>query len=142
MPLPGTHVIPSGWDEHHRPVAEDAMTATGSVLRPSTEGVFDPDTMETTYPEPTVIYGPGRMRIVRDGVETTRQIGDRAVVIRSYVVTLPADAGSILVGDKVAVATASDPQLPDKALWVHDARYGSQVWERDLICQNAPPTTR
>lgn len=142
MPFPGTHVFPPGWEAHHRPVAEDAMTATGTIKRPSTEGVFDPDTATTTYPEPTVVYGPGSMRIVRDGVETTRQIGERTVVIRNYIVALPADAAEVRVGDEVTATASGDAQLPDQALWVHDVRYGSQIWERDLLCQNAPPTTR
>lgn len=146
MPLPNTRVIPTRWDEHHRPVAGGAQTSTGRVRRYSSEGVWNETTGKTDYPPPTDIYGteaePATMRIVRDGVEETRQIGERTVVVRSYIVALPADAPEITIRDEVLVSTASDPHLADKKLWVHDVRYGSQVWERDLVCQNTPPTTR
>ncbi|WP_026931224.1 DUF6093 family protein [Glycomyces tenuis] len=145
MPLPNTRVFSPGWDAHHRPVAEGGQTSLGIIRRQDAEGVFDPDTMQTTWPPPTTIYGvdePAQMRIVRDGVETTRQVGERTVVIRSYIVAIPAGAPEIRINDEVVPSTASDPRLPDKSLWVHDVRYGSQVWERDLVCQNTPPTTR
>lgn len=143
MPFPETHVFHSGWEAHHRPVAEDAQTATGIIRRHSADGVFNEDTGETTYPEPTTVYGvdgPERMRIVRDGVETTRLIGERQVVIRNYIVAIPASAPEIRVNDEVVAATAGDTQLPDRSLWVHDVRFGSQIWERDLLCANVPPT--
>ena len=142
MPLPATSVFGPDWDAHHRPVAEGGQTSLGIIRRQESEGVFDEDTMETVFPEPTTIYGPAKMRIVRDGVETATRIGDRTVVIRSYIVAIPADAPEIRINDEVVPATASDPRLPDKSLWVHDVRYGSQVWERDLLCTNTPPTTR
>lgn len=145
MPLPNTSVIPTGWDEHHRPVAEDAQTSTGWVRRHG-DGVWNDDTGETEFPDPVDIYGseaePAAMRIVRDGVETVRDVGERQVVVRGYIVALPADAPEIHVRDEVVIATASDPRFSDKKLWVHDVRYGSQVWERDLVCENTPPTTR
>lgn len=146
MPLPNTSVIPTGWDAHHRPVAQGAQTSTGRVRRYSSDGVYNETTGETDYPDPVDIYGteaePAAMRIVRDGPETVRQIGDRQVIVRNYIVALPADAPEIQIRDEVVVATASDPRFADKSLWVHDIRYGSQVWERDLVCQNTPPTTR
>jgi len=145
MPFPGTSVFHSGWEAHHRPVAEGAQTATGIIRRYSSTGVFNEATAKTVYPAPTIVYGspaPGPMRIVRDGVESERIIGDRTVVIRSYIVALPASAPEIKIGDEVQAAVAGDTQLPDQSLWVHDIRFGSQIWERDLLCRNAPPTQR
>jgi len=142
MPLPGTKVFHDGWEAHHRPVAEGAMTATGVVRRRTGPGVFNDVTGKTDYPAPTTVYGvagAAPMRVVRDGVETTREIGGRQVTIRDYIVALPADAPEIRVNDEVVVATAGDTRLPDESLWVHDVRFGSQIWERDLVCANVPP---
>lgn len=142
MPLPGTKVFHPDWEAHHRPVAEGAQTATGIIRRYSSTGVFNEATGTTDYPAPTTVYGsptPGPMRVVRDGVETTRQIGERTVVIRNYTVALPADAPEIRVNDEVVVSTAGDSKLPGEPLWVHDVRFGSQIWERDLVCANVPP---
>lgn len=142
MPFPGTNVFDPGWEAHHRPVANSAMTATGIVRRYSAAGVFNDITGKTEYGAPTTVYGvagAAPMRVVRDGVETTREIGGQQVTIRSYTVVLPADAPEIRVNDEVVVATAGDTQLPDKSLWVHDIRFGSQIWERDLVCANVPP---
>lgn len=145
MPFSTTRVFHDDWEAHHRPVAEGAMTATGTILRHDSAGTFNEATGVTEDAEPDAIYGsptPGPMRIVRDGVEASRIIGDRDVVIRAYIVALPASAPEVLVGDEVQATTAGDEQLPDKSLWVHDVRYGSQIWERDLVCLNAPPTNR
>jgi hypothetical protein len=142
MPFPGTGVFHPDWEAHHRPVAEGAQTATGIIRRYSSAGVFNEATGQTTYPAPTVVYGVDgaeRMRIVRDGVETTRVIGERQVVVRNYIVAIPASAPEIRVNDEVVAATAGDPRLPDESLWVHDVRFGSQIWERDLVCANVPP---
>jgi hypothetical protein len=143
MPFPTTKVFHDDWEAHHRPVAESAQTATGIIRRYSAAGVFNETTGETEYPPPTVVYGvdgAAPMRVVRDGVETTREIGGRDVVIRSYTVALPASAPEIRVNDEVVVATAGDPRLPNESLWVHDVRFGSQIWERDLVCASVPPT--
>jgi hypothetical protein len=142
MPFPGTRVFDPDWEAHHRPVAEGAMTATGIVRRYTGPGVFNEATGITDYPAPTTVYGvagAAPMRVVRDGVETTREIGGRQVTVRGYIVVLPADAPEIRVNDEVLVATAGDSKLPDESLWVHDVRFGSQIWERDLVCANVPP---
>lgn len=142
MPFPGTGVFHPDWEAHHRPVAEGAQTATGIIRRHSAAGVFNETTGQTEYPSPTVVYGvdgAAPMRIVRDGVETTRLIGERQVIVRNYIVAIPASAPEIRVNDEVVAATAGDPLLPDESLWVHDVRFGSQIWERDLLCANVPP---
>ncbi|MEU5157301.1 DUF6093 family protein [Glycomyces sp. NPDC021274] len=142
MPFPGTGVFHRDWEARNRPVAESAMTATGIVRRYSATGVFNEPAGKTDYPPPVTVYGvdgAARMRVVRDGVETTREIGGQQVIIRNYIVVLPADAPEIRVNDEVVVATAGDARLPDESLWVHDVRFGSQIWERDLVCANVPP---
>jgi len=146
MPFPGTSVIPGGWDAHHRPVAEGAQTSTGRAYRFNSAGVFNEDTGKTEYFEPVPVYGTveaaAPMRIVRDGVDTRVVIGEREIIQQSYIVTLPADAAEILVNDMIVAENASDPLLPGKELYVRDIRYGSQVWERDLVCDNIPPANR
>lgn len=146
MPFPGTRVFHEGWEAHHQPVAEGTMTATGAVWRHSSTKVFNEVTGKSEYPDPTAVYGePDRapMRVVRDGVETTVMIGERQVVKRNYIVTLPAAAPEILVNDEIRVATAgADELLPGESLWVLDPRLGSLIWERDLLCTNVPPANR
>lgn len=142
MPFPGTGVFHPDWEAHHRPVAEGAMTATGVVRRYTAAGDFNEAAGKTERGAPTTVYGvdgAARMRVVRDGVETVREIGGQQVTIRNYIVVLPADAPEIRVNDEVVVATAGDARLPDESLWVHDIRFGSQIWERDLVCANVPP---
>lgn len=147
-PLPGYRVIHPQFEAHHRPVAENVQTATATITRHTAAGAtFDPDNGQTTYPTATTVYS-GRCRVQRPMQgEMAREIGDRQVIIRPHVVSLPADAPEVRIGDKVTVSpwsdsTQGDPHLPGEPLWVHDVRYGSLIWQRDLVCLNAPPTAR
>lgn len=143
MPLPSTRVFHRDWEAHHRPVAEGAMTGSGYFTRASTDKVFNTTTGKSTYAAPTAVYGsaeePVPLRVVRDGVDTTVAIGQREVTKRSYLVTVPVTAPELRAGDEVHVVAAGDPHLPGEPLWVTDVRFGTQVWERDLICDNVPP---
>lgn len=123
------------------------MTADILVRRHSSDGVFDPDTGQTTFPDPTVVY-EGAARIQRmSQMEVTRSIGDRQVVIRGATVSLPVSAAEVRIADEVQVVSyrdpdSGDPHLAGRPLWVHDVRPGSLLWQRDLVVLDAPPTSR
>jgi hypothetical protein len=144
----GAHrVIPAEWERQHRPVAEATMTAEVVILRHTSGGVWDEVAGRTTYPDPMQVWsGPARVQRMSQ-MEITRSIGDRQVVIRGYTVSLPADAPEIRIGDETQVTAPvseqrGDPLLAGQPLWVHDVRHGSLIWQRDLVCLNAPPTQR
>jgi hypothetical protein len=141
-------MIPKGWDVAHRPTAEQGMTAQVRVRRHTAQGaVFDPDTGQTTFPDPTTVW-TGWARLQRmPQQEVTRSVGDRQVVIRGVVVSIPADTPEVRVSDEVKVlgyrdAGSGDPHLLSRPLWVHDVRPGSLLWQRDLTVLDAPPTAR
>lgn len=145
--LPTARALHPRWEAHHRPVAREFMTADVLIRRHSSEGVFDPNTGQTTFPEPTTVY-EGEARIQRMAqMEVTRSIGDRQVVIRGATVSLPVSAAEVQIADEVKVVTyrdpdSGDPYLVGRPLWVHDVRPGSLLWQRDLVALDAPPTTR
>lgn len=145
--LPGHRALHERFDAHHRPTAEQFHTAKVTIRRHSSAGTFDPATGQTTYPDPAVVWqGWGRVQRMSQ-MEVTRSIGDRQVVIRGATLSLPADAPQVRIGDEARVdgyrdPDAGDPHLPGRALWVHDVRPGSMLWQRDLVVFDAPPTAR
>lgn len=152
--LPGTgglrnsRVIPARFESHHRPVAEQTMTAEVQVRRHTAAGAtFNTTTGRSTYADPETIYeGPARLQRPMQG-ETPRQIGDRQVIVRQVIVSLPASVAEVRVGDEVRVTAyrytdGGDRHLIGRPLWVHDIRPGSVLWQRDLTCLDAPPTAR
>lgn len=143
MPFPGTRVIHGDFEEHHRPVAEGGQTATATVTRHSdADGVWNPATMNTDYPPPTPVYS-GKARVQRQSTaEKPVWIGDRQVIVRTYVIGFPADAPQLRINDLVQVTAAGDNDLAAQTLYIHDVWHGSLLWERDVVCQNTPRTQR
>jgi hypothetical protein len=143
MPRPGTQVIPTGWSEHHRPTAESAMTDTVQLQRPPSAGVFDEIGGTSSYPAPTVLdVVPARIQRLprRAGGD---EVGDRPVEIQLYQVSLPVSSAEVRANDQILVVDAlSDPQLANVLLRVREVRLGSQLWERDLMCEEVTPMTR
>lgn len=154
MPLPGRgglpaqRMIPPRWETHHRPAAEQAMTATCTITRHTAVGAtFDETTGRSIYPAAATVY-TGVCRVQRQAQqEYARDVGDRQVVIRGYTVSIPTSADEVRIGDQVTVTDPDsidegDQHLLGQPLWVHDIRYGSLTWQRDFVCLNAPPTGR
>lgn len=145
--LPNHQALHPRWEAAHRPVAEEFLTADVTIRRHSSAGTFDPDTGQTTYPEPTTVY-QGVARVQRmSQMEITRTIGDRQVVIRGATVSLPVSAAEVRIADEVKVTgyrdpNSGDPHLTGRPLWVHDVRPGSLLFQRDLVVLDAPPTAR
>lgn len=135
MPLPSTRPIPDGWDDHHRPVATAAMTAT-CVAGTLTPGAYDPVTLQYGAPVLTTKYtGPCRVQ-QRTGQEQTSTSAGQTITTRSYLVALEHDADTIAVDDVVDITDAVDTGLVGRRLRVLDVSYGSNQWQRDLTCQD------
>jgi|ADGO01.1.fsa_nt_gi hypothetical protein len=151
--LPGHGGLPTGralhprFDPHHRWTAEQFFTAEVRIRRYSAAGVWDDDAGRMVYPPPEVVWqGWARLqRVTR--MELTRNIGDRQVVVRGVVVSMPVETPMARIGDEIVVLGyrdphSGDPHLPGQPLWVYDVRPGSLLWQRDLIALEAPPTSR
>ncbi|MFG3050325.1 DUF6093 family protein [Kitasatospora sp. NPDC048239] len=109
-----------------RAAAEVLMLDTVRLVRPGTD-VYDPVTGATAQPDARVLYGGpdgGRARVKpNDAMSEDVQAGQRAVVLRRYVVSLPwsavpAGGERIVPGDRVDVVASPDARLVGLALWV------------------------
>lgn len=132
MPLPGSRVIHPRWSQHHRPTALGTMTATCTVIRVEGEGSSDPD--GTWHPPlPTDVYtGPCRVQGLPVN-ERLLVVGERQETHRRYQVSLRHDTAP-QIDDLVTITASVDTGLVGKTLRVIDVQYGSEQWQRDLIC--------
>lgn len=143
--LPNTRVIHPLFEQHHRPVTADAMTAECAITRPASAGasVFDEATATSQHPAPASIY-TGACRITRAPLSaTTVVVADRPVNNARYVVGIPAEAPPVQSGDIVTLtACEGAAAIVGHPMVVTDAAYGSITWQRDLLCDLSQPTTR
>jgi hypothetical protein len=113
-----------------RPRAEKVLVDICRIDRPaSTTGVLDRSTMHVTAPGSTEVYGPG----VPDasytgkcliGQRSARQTteGGQPLVVREYLVSIPAGAPQTKPGDRLTVLTcALDPTLVNDVLELGNA---------------------
>ena len=148
-PLPGHHVIPPSWSEHHRPTAESSMTSTCVIRqRPPATG-WNPQDGTTGGEDGPVVYdGPCRVQAQATQAREAEAAGQDVSAVL-YLVALPADAATIhagrSAGDIVEVtANPDDPNLVGRRLAVIDVGHGSVLWQRNLTCRddltaNQPP---
>lgn len=144
MPFPATRVLHPDWSAHHRPTAESAMTVGMMFTRAGTgEGTYnDPATGgdgTTTPPARTDVAATTARIQARNASERVVLVGENTVTLRTYLVAVPVDAGDIRVddhGEVTSVAADADPELLGLVLRVRDVIYGSEVWQRDLICED------
>lgn len=143
--LPNTRVIHPLFEQHHRPVTVDAMTAECAITRPASAGtpVFDEATATSQHPAPASIYS-GVCRITRAPLSaTTTVVADRPVNNARYVVGIPADAPPVQDGDIITItACEGEPAIVGQPMVVTDSSHGSITWQRDLLCDFSQPTTR
>ena len=134
MALPNTRVVHPSWSEHHRPTATGTLTGTCTITHRPTGGGTTGPTGNYTPPTAATIYdGPCRIIPVRTD-ERLRAIGGTQQTHRRYQVSIRYDADALAVGDIVTVNEAADPQMAGMRLRIIDHRYGTEQWERDLIC--------
>lgn len=133
MPLPGTPVIHPRWNEHHRPTATATMTAECIITRQTNDGTTAPDGTWTPGGSSTIYTGmcrvvplirPARIEIVGEAQETSRH----------YQVAIRYDAPEIGIGDLVDITLAVDAGLVGRKLRVIDVTYGTEQWQRNLLC--------
>lgn len=135
MPLagPGSRVIPPRWSEHHRPTATATMTGECVITRTTGGGTTDDDGTWTPA-QPTTIYaGPCRFTALPQD-EHIADVGAAQETRRRYQVSVRYDAPEIAIGDIVTMTLAADPGLVGQEVRVVDITYGSEQWQRDLIC--------
>jgi hypothetical protein len=61
-------------------------------------------------------------------------VGEAQETRHRYQVSLLWDAAQVEIGDLVSVTGSVDLALAGKRLRVTDVQYGSEQWQRDLMC--------
>jgi hypothetical protein len=149
MPLPGrpglrnTRVVPQGWEQHHRPVSEDAMPAVCLIQRQSstTTAWDDAAGKDVFVPASTVYDGPCRVHAAAAAAAAT--VVDRQLALAAYVVTIPAESDRVQAGDLIKITECEgDPALVDIPLIVTGATRSALTWERVIQVQMQQPVTR
>lgn len=130
----GTPVIPTGWTDSHRPVAEQTMRdATVRVRRPgATQAWSDAEQQMVETPIAPYYDGPARIRQLAPHFHTTVAAGER-VATAHYLVVVPADV-TPAVDDLVTVTEVDDGHLQSRSMVVAQVTAGSLRWERDVYC--------
>lgn len=136
MPLEGSRVIPAGWVEHHRPVAEATFVGAKIRLRDpagDTQGEWDDDT--GTYPTVKATpYFDGPCRVQQQKQPQVGSTGQQRITSHDYLIAVPITVTTVAVGHVGEVYECdADPSLVGRPLKVTDVLRGSLAWERDLI---------
>lgn len=135
MPLPGSRVIPPGWNTHHRPVSTASLNGACTITRRGAPGALDPSTFQHTAGDPQVIWsGPCRVQALAT-TEARTNFAELTLTTRRYLVVVEWQALP-LVDDVVTVTSAADPLLVGQTLRVLDVTAGTEQWERDLTCED------
>lgn len=133
MPLAGSQVFHPRWSEHHRPTATASMDAECIITRASgtgttsENGTYTPATRTTIYTgvcRVVAIIRPARVEVAGEAQETHRH----------YQVGVRYDCPDLLVDDLVQITVAADAALTGKQLRVIDVTYGSEQWQRNVLC--------
>lgn len=113
------------------------MTAVCRIETPGVGTTWDPVTESTVPAAPTVIVDdcPCRVQEIDSATEAT-QAGQQ-VTERRYLIPVPADVPDVPEGAHVVIiAAANDAPMVvmGRRFFVKDVQYGSERFERDLIC--------
>lgn len=145
MPRPGTRVIPDGWEAHHAPAAEGAMTATCRVTRNATPAggrAFDEAGGRTIYGGPATVYeGPCRLQRTMMRPQTV-EVGGQQQTPHDYQLALPLSSQPLQVNDVVEMTAATDSTQAGLRLRVIGVPAGSLLWQRDYLTQEWDAATR
>jgi len=135
MPLAGvgSNIFHPAWSAFHRPAATASMTAECIITRQispgttATDGTWTPGTTTTIY--------TGVCRVVALPTnERIRVAGEAQETHRRYQVGVRYDCTTLLIDDLVDITVAVDAGLVAKKLRVTDIAYGSEQWQRNLVC--------
>ena len=128
-PLPGYKVIPDGWAEHHRPVANSTMTEEAVIYR-SVAGPPPYPLPPGWLPEYPVLTTKARVQELKR--ENAPVPGEQPSQVRSYLVTIPIVGAPPLKagesGDTVVVL--------GRRYRILQIMEGTLLWELDLICSS------
>lgn len=127
-PLSGSRVIPPGWAEHHRPVADQTMTAPCRILRPDA----GPPPFGSTAPAETVIWS-GFCRV--QTLATRRDGGvqaDQVQAIAEALIVTPVEVLPLARGGEGGDIV----ETVGRRYQILRVTPGSLLWETDLICQD------
>jgi hypothetical protein len=111
---------------------EAIMLDTVRIWRPG-PSVFDRSTGTSTPGTPLELYaGKARVKPFGRSASTGVEAGEREVVVREYVVSvpfsaLPAGGEMVLPGDQVEVTASADPRLAGGTLWVSVSQLNAQA---------------
>jgi Family of unknown function (DUF6093) len=132
MPLPGSRVIPAGWQAHHRPVLATTRTATITFVRFSGPPVHDPATGSTSRPT-TVVYS-GEFRVQEHQVSAHEtDAAAQQITTHAYQVSGAVEV-DLRINDVGTVDASDDPSLVGRRLLVTDIQRGSLLFERTFTC--------
>lgn len=134
MPFPEASVIPDNWAQRHRPVVRGTMRGRCDVGVPSTGP--EPYPLPEGWTGLTPLVSGWRCRVVEQTSAASAWATGQQTQSREYLVTLDITGlPDIPIGAIVVVTVAEgDPHLPGRRLRVADVQYGTEVFERDLIC--------
>src|SRR5690349_16631937 len=88
--------------------AEFLMTDSGTLVRPSSTPVTDPDTGAVTYPEATLYTGQAR---VRPGAGRQVEAGDQVLQAITHTVSLPMSHTDVKPDDVWITTASADASL-------------------------------
>lgn len=132
MPLPGSKVIHSQWEAHHRPVLATTRTATVTFRRFSGPPVHDPETGSTS--RPTEVVYSGLFRIQEDQINAhSTDVAAQQITTHTYQVSGEVPV-ALEINDVGTVDVCNDPTLAGRKLIVTDFERGSLLFERTFSC--------
>lgn len=135
MPFASTRVIHADWSQHHQPVAEGTFTAVCRIENPGVGTSWDSDTESTIPNPPTVIADDVPCRVQSLMQATAVQQAGQQVSERRYLIPVPADTPEVPEGAHVVITAApNDLPMVGRRFYVADVQYGSERFERDLVC--------
>lgn len=120
-----------------RDLAEQMMVDACTIGRPSLTHTTDPTTGAVSYPTTPLYSGKCRVQMMT-GVrgDNLDLAGERAWVVQSAIISIPASVSGIRVGDMIHItASQMDPDLLERTYRVQDVTHKSFLTARRLICQ-------
>jgi hypothetical protein len=120
-----------------RSVAERAQLGRCQLLRPVTEQVMDPVTLEYTS-EPPQLLGETSCRYQSKSRAAANVVpaGEQPMTLTENQVTIPITAPTVKVGDLMKMTTTADPRLLGRVFRIVSVVFGEYQAERHLMCED------
>lgn len=135
MPLAGVgaRVIGPRWNDHHRPTATATMNAECIITVITGDGTTAPDGTYTPAAPTTLYAGPCRVLSLPPN-ESIDIAGEAQETHHRYQISVTYDAADIPIDASVHLTMAPDPGLIGREFRVLSVAYGSEQWQRNLVC--------